>query len=138
MDCSFNPCANQPDLLIHLIQSVESTVNIKHLSIALALLIACMVGQSQAQDNPVPPPPSPLPVSNSASLSNYYQGPSLRQQQAMYEAEQRMLRMEWNRSIGYSPLRPSVNASYMTYGYQSFYAPQRGIMVNTGHRGWYW
>lgn len=105
---------------------------------AILLVVVCVLGQAQAQDGGTPAPVPDLPITNSTSGSQYYKLPSLAQQQAMYEAEQRIMRMEWNNWTGQSPLRPTMNASFMSYGFQSFYAPQRGILVNAGHRGWYW
>ncbi len=109
----------------------------KTLAKALLLLVVCFLGQANAQDGNTPAPAG-LPITNSTSASAYYKLPSLAQQQAMYEAEQRMLRMEWRNWTNQSPLRPTMNASFMTGGYQSYYAPQRGILVYSGHRGWYW
>lgn len=109
----------------------------KTLTKALLLLVVCVIGQASAQDGNNPAAAS-LPITNSNSAAAYYKLPSLAQQQAMHEAEQRMLRMEWRAWTNQSPLRPTMNASFMSGTYQSFYVPQRGILVNTGHRGWYW
>ncbi|MEZ6135493.1 MAG: hypothetical protein R3C53_11345 [Pirellulaceae bacterium] len=64
---------------------------------------------------------------------------SIAQQRAIFAANQRVLRMEFNNWIGYSPLRPNVNASYMSSGYPRYYIPSRGVFVSaTGGRAWYW
>ncbi|MFO0942842.1 MAG: hypothetical protein U0930_19060 [Pirellulales bacterium] len=108
----------------------------KSLTKALLLLVVCAIGQARAQDDNLNQPA--LPITNSNSAAAYYKLPSLAQQQAMHEAEQRMLRMEWRAWTNQSPLRPTMNASFMVGGYQTYYVPQRGILVNSGHRGWYW
>ena len=63
---------------------------------------------AQADDTVVPPP---LPLSSTSSLSGYegtvQQPLTIAQQRARYDADQRMLRMQWNKWIGYEPLRPS-------------------------------
>jgi hypothetical protein len=87
-------------------------------------------------------PEEPMPLSNAASADYYqYQAPqfTIAQQRAWFEAQQRMYRQEWYNWIGYSPLRPTVNASLMSNGYQRYFVPSRGVMINTGAtRSWYW
>lgn len=88
-----------------------------------------------------PTPNNPLPLSRTPS-SGYMLEPrpmSIPQQRAMFEADQRMLRMEWNKWIGYSPLRPNLNASYMSNGMQRYYIPSRGVIISAGNAyQWYW
>lgn len=61
------------------------------------------------------------------------------QQRARFEAEQRLYRAEWNNWIGYSPLRPSLNSSYMSNIAPRYFVPSRGILIRTGQPlWWYW
>ncbi len=82
---------------------------------------------------------SELPLSSS-NASSYVSAPlTFAQQTARFEAEQRMLRMEWNKWIAHSPLRPHMNSSYMSNGAPRFYLPSRGVIVSAGYaRTWYW
>jgi hypothetical protein len=100
----------------------------------------CIFGQADAQENPTAQPQPAMPVSNSPSAVYYQYKPlTFAQQRARFEAEQRMYRMEWNLWIGHSPLRPNSNASYMAASYyQNYYNADRGVLINTGTRGWYW
>lgn len=54
----------------------------------------------------------PLPLSTNGAPGRYDAGVSkpltIAQQRARYEADQRMLRMQWNKWIGYEPLRPAM------------------------------
>ena len=63
---------------------------------------------ASADDTVVPPP---LPLSSPASLGTYETAQSqpmtIAQQRARFEADQRIMRMQWNKWIGYEPLRPS-------------------------------
>ncbi len=104
-----------------------------------AMLMIGLASQASAQEDSATKA-EPLPISSSPSASSYAWKPmTFAQQRARFEAEQRALRMEWNNWIGYSPLRPSANASYMSNSYYSnYFSAQRGIMINTGRRGWYW
>lgn len=103
---------------------------------ALALLLAFAVqSQAAAQE---PATEKPLPLSNSPSVAQS-KPLTFAQQNARFAAEQRMLRMEWNNWIGYSPLRPNMNASYMSNGFQRYYIPARASIVSGGTtRSWYW
>lgn len=83
-----------------------------------------------------------LPISEVPSV-HYYQMQSqpltYAQQRARFESEQRLYRIEWNNWIGYSPSRPTLNASYMSGIAPRYYIPSRGILVHTGMgRSWYW
>lgn len=61
------------------------------------------------------------------------------QQRAKFQSDQRMLRLEFNNWVGYSPLRPNVNSSYMSSGYNRYYIPSRNVIVSAGNaRAWYW
>lgn len=108
--------------------------------IAVALLIAwaVLVTDSSAQQ-PVPMT-GQLPISESPSVQYYQVQPlTVAQQRARFEAEQRLYRMEWNNWTGYSPLRPTLNASYMSGIAPRYFVPSRGILIHTGqHRSWYW
>lgn len=103
---------------------------------ALAPSIAWSVAEVRAQE-PLPEPN--LPLSNTPSTA-YEPAPlTYAQQIARFESEQRILRLEWNKWIGYDPLRPSMNASYMSNGLRHYYIPARGWIVSTGPaRSWYW
>ncbi len=86
-----------------------------------------------------------LPQAEKLPLANSLYEPMLQQQlltipqqRAKFAADQRMLRMEWNNWIGYSPLRPNVNASYMSQGMPNYYIYSRGVIVNGNSRAWYW
>ena len=103
--------------------------------IAVAYFLLGVAGAAQAQQNG-----EMLPLSTSTSPSMQQEKPlTIAQQRARYAADQRMFRAEWNQWIGYEPLRPTVNASYMSNGVQRFYIPSRGVIVSTGvTRAWYW
>ena len=80
----------------------------------------------------------PLTTSPYASVPAY-KPLTIPQQRARFAAEQRMLRLEWNEWIGYSPLRPNMNASYLSNGMQRYYIPSRGVIVSAGRTSsWYW
>lgn len=85
-------------------------------------------------------PERALPLSLSTSPSDSApQRLTIAQQRAKFAADQRALRTEWNNWIGYSPLRPDRNASYMSNGVQRYYIPSRGVIVSSGmSRAWYW
>jgi hypothetical protein len=108
----------------------------------LASCLALSAGVTRADDTVVPPP---LPLSSPTSLSGYegtvQQPLTIAQQRARYEADQRMLRMQWNKWIGYEPLRPSqpnvlmnneMNPHYMQ---PVRYRPVWGVW-NYGSRIW--
>lgn len=113
---------------------------LKHLKVlALVAIALCVqfIVQSAAQAQE---PSRPLPLASSNSPSDEVAaGPSIIQQRAMFAAEQRMLRIEYNNWIGHSPLRPNMNSSYMSNGLQRYYIPSRGVIVSAGNaRSWYW
>ncbi len=113
--------------------------HLKKLFVAIAVGLIVMAANSVDAQEPAEASPSDrIPLSNSPS---YELPPPLTfaQQKARFQEEQRMLRMEWNKWIGYSPSRPNMNASYMSNGLQRYYIPSRGVIV-TGynHSGWYW
>lgn len=118
-------------------------MNIRIVLAACALWGACIFSQAQAQAQAQEDSLADiktLPMSNSPSSAYYQYKPlTFAQQQARFEAEQRAYRMEWNRWIGYSPLRPTTNASYMSGSYrQSYFSADRGVFINTGGRSWFW
>lgn len=113
---------------------------LKHLKVlALMACVFCVQvtvqATAQAQE-----PSRPLPLGTSGSPSDEVaKVPSVIQQRAMFAAEQRILRIEYNNWIGHSPLRPNMNASYMSNGMQRYYIPSRGAIVSAGNaRSWYW
>lgn len=106
-------------------------------ALAFALLMTVVIHSQAVAQEPVESAPMPLSSSNAAQ---YVSAPlSFAQQTARFEAEQRRMRMEWNKWIGHSPLRPHMNASYMSNGVQRFYIPSRAVIVSAGYsHGWYW
>lgn len=111
--------------------------------LSLCAAFICWQQPATAQEVVNPSPPAkPLPLSSpatSAYNSLSVQPLNIVQQRAMFEAEQRMLRTEWNKWIGHSPARPNLNASYMSNGRQLYFLPQRQQFVNAGAtRSWYW
>ncbi len=112
---------------------------LKSLMTALGLVIATAAGSMiQAQERIDQPM---LPLTNSSS-AKYVGGQPLTfaQQTARFEAEQRTMRLEWNKWIGHSPLRPAMNADlFMGDNSQRYYLPNRGIIVgNYRSTSWYW
>lgn len=108
-------------------------------------LLAIMASPARADDPPVPPVPSPLPLTTSSSLSGYDASIgkplTIAQQRARYEADQRMLRMQWNKWIGYEPLRPAMpNALTNNEINHHYFQPVRYRPVwtvwNYGSRPW--
>lgn len=85
-------------------------------------------------------PPEPvIPLTNSPSSEYMGQPLTYAQQIARFESDQRVLRLQWNQWIGYDPLRPTMNASYMSNGRQKYYIPSRSVIVSVGNsRAWYW
>ncbi|MGN6544111.1 MAG: hypothetical protein ACTHK7_03615 [Aureliella sp.] len=112
----------------------------------LAGLLAIAARPASADDPPMPPAaPSPLPLSTTSSLGSYEVTVSkpltIAQQRARYEADQRMLRMQWNKWIGYEPLRPSLPNPMMNNEMNPYYLqPVRYRPVwavwNYGSRPW--
>lgn len=78
--------------------------------IALSLAVGLLISSAACAEDPSNPPP--LPLSSPGSLGSYEvvapQPFTMAQQRARYDADQRMLRMQWNKWIGYEPLRPSM------------------------------
>lgn len=103
---------------------------------AIALAVA-FAATSVAQEPPAQPA-APLPLSSNPSA--YVSKPlTFAQQTARYEAEQRVLRIQWNKWIAHDPLRPTMNASYMSNGVNRYYLPSRGVITSVGSsRMWYW
>lgn len=80
-----------------------------------------------------------LPLSSSPSTEYTPKPLTYAQQMARFQAEQRMMRIQYNKWIAFDPLRPTMNASYMSNGVQRFYIPQRAAIVSAGQmRSWYW
>ncbi len=78
-----------------------------------------------------------LPMSNSTSVVAV-KPLTLAQQRARFAADQRVMRIEFNNAIGYSPLRPSVSAGYMSYVPNRYFIQSRQAIVTPGHYSWYW
>lgn len=123
---------------------------------AVALLLCLSSLSAKAQENPAQENFAPknlggasyansLPLS-SRSAAEYARYDSQRQetrelirQRVQFEAQQRVLREQWYQWIGYSPSRPTVNASYMSTSTQYYYIPTRGRIVSSGPaRALYW
>jgi len=81
-----------------------------------------------------------LPMTTSTSAAQYFPKPlTYPQQIARFEAEQRSMRMEHNRWIGFDPARPVTNSSYMYSGLYNFTPGSGGsIAYGSRHRlfGW--
>lgn len=108
---------------------------------SLACALAMATSTARADD----PAISPIPLSTTLSLGGYdatvSQPLTIAQQRARFDADQRMLRMQWNRWIGYEPLRPSspnvlmqneINPYYLQ---PARYRPVWGVL-NYGSRIW--
>ncbi len=110
----------------------------KSVSRALCLLIASLCAPALQAQEPLPEPT--IPLSNTSSNSYESEPPlTYAQQVARFESEQRILRMQFNKWIGHEPLRPAMNANYMSNGMQRYYLPSRGWIVTPGNvRTWYW
>lgn len=71
------------------------------------LALACLASPIRGDDTT-----KPLPLSTTASVGSYeatIEKPlTIAQQRARFDADQRMMRMQWNKWIGYEPLRPSM------------------------------
>jgi len=116
----------------------------------LAGVLALLASSARA-DDPLASEPlasqaaAPLPLSTTTSLGNYEvalpKPLTLAQQRARYEADQRMLRIQWNKWIGYEPLRPALpnaltNNEMNPYYFQPVrYRPVWGVW-NYGSRPW--
>lgn len=103
---------------------------------ALVALLSAAVSTGLQASEPTSPSDK-MSLSSSSSVGQ--QALTFPQQVARYEAQQRVMRMQWNANIGYSPLRPNMNASWMSNGVQVFYIPSRSVFVSTNSaRAWYW
>lgn len=120
----------------------------KPLSKLLAAVCSCclltIASTSFAQENlfrgePAARPDNALPLSDSSSLANQPRPLTYPQQVARFAAQQRVARIEFNRSIGYTPLRPTVNESVFAYSRSNYYMPATGGVYSPGYyAGWYW
>jgi hypothetical protein len=121
--------------------SSNITVEIRMTTIRLLLVIAVLVAiapvtlAQEAEDSA-----QKLPLSTANYDAAVRQEPlTIPQQRARFASDQRMMRLEFNNWIGYSPLRPNVNSSYMSAGYPRYYIPSRNVIVSTGPtRAWFW
>lgn len=102
-------------------------------AICCALLV--LAAPTIAQDNA--PESNSLPMTDSSSVVAV-KPLSLAQQRARYAADQRMIRIEFNNAIGYSPLRPTVSAGYMSYAPNRYFIHSRQAIVTPGSYSWYW
>ncbi len=96
-----------------------------------------MTSQTQAQQ---PETSDSLPMTTSTSAAQYFPKPlTYPQQIARFEAEQRAMRMEHNRWIGFDPARPATNASYMYSGLYNFNSGSSySIAYGSRHRFYGW
>jgi hypothetical protein len=111
----------------------------KILYLVLAVLLTpALVSFAQNADDEI----EKLPLAGAASRSSYETAAApltIAQQRAAYEANQRMYRTEWYNWAGHSPLRPHMNASYMSGGFQHYYHQPYPVVHRIGFaRGWYW
>ncbi len=81
-----------------------------------------------------------IPLSNTPSVADVSPRPmSFTQQQARYMAEQAMLRSEWYKWMGYSPLRPNTNSVYMNSGLYNFTPGMNyNVVYSSRHRFYGW
>ncbi|HBE66756.1 MAG TPA: hypothetical protein DDW52_01275 [Planctomycetaceae bacterium] len=119
--------------------------SISRCAAALTLLLLLNASTAIAQDDiargpfsPSDQPPSEtLPLTNSDSFSRPKEL-TYHQQMARYVAAQRLYRIEFNKSIGYSPLRPAMGGDYMHYSPRRYFIPARQTVVGPGMvGGWY-
>ncbi len=110
-------------------------VKISRLIAAVGCAVLAFSAPAIAQDNAAES--KSLPMSNSSSMIAV-KPLSLAQQRARYAADQRLLRIEFNNAIGYSPLRPSVSAGYMSYAPNRYFIHSRQTIVTPGSYSWYW
>lgn len=110
--------------------------SLKSLALSTAIVLVASVAQAQEFGEPAPPATPELTVSPSVEAPKPL---TFAQQNARFQAEQAMMRMQWNKWIGHDPARPFVNASFMSNGFQRYYIPSRGLIVTGGNvRTWYW
>jgi hypothetical protein len=108
-------------------------------NVLIILVVAALTAvtfQARAQE----PEKDVLPLTTSTSAAMYFPQPlTYPQQMARYEAEQRTMRMERNRWIGFDPARPITNSSYTYSGLYNF-NPGNSYLVAYGSRsrfyGW--
>ena len=81
-----------------------------------------------------------LPMTTSTSASMYFPKPlTYPQQLARYEAEQRAMRMSYNRWIGFDPARPATNSSWMYSGLYNFTpSVNYSVAYSSRHRFYGW
>ena len=109
------------------------------LLIVCGFLVAMQPNLVVAQEGQSLTKPLPLSSPSTAGYNQTAQAWSIIHERARVEAEGRLIRTEFNKWIGHSPARPSMNASYMTNGSPLYYIPARGQFVNAGlTRSWYW
>lgn len=117
---------------------------LKRVITCLACTLAMATSAAWADDPPISPI-SPIPLSTTLSLGGYDatvpQPLTIAQQRARFDADQRMLRMQWNKWIGYEPLRPSMPNAMMQNERNPYYLqpvryrPVWGVL-NYGSRIW--
>lgn len=97
-------------------------------SIALASLAApkSASGQNPVQAKPAPAPTFRVGTSGSDVAQSKMTAAEIRQARALYRAQQRVSRLEYNLWMGYEPLRPNWNSVPMMssrYGSRRVYVP---------------
>ncbi|GAB5405188.1 MAG: hypothetical protein Aurels2KO_34190 [Aureliella sp.] len=102
---------------------------------AVGCALVALAAQGIAQDTTNEQ--TSLPMTNSASVVAA-KPLTLAQQRARYAADQRVMRIEFNNAIGYSPLRPNLSAGYMGYVPNRYFIQTRQAIVTPGHYSWYW
>ncbi len=108
----------------------------------LAVLLAIAASPLRADD---PAPGQSLPLTTPGGIGSYEgtisQPLTIAQQRARFDADQRMLRMQYNKWIGYEPLRPAMpnaltnNEWNPHYMHPVRYRPVWGVW-NYGSRIW--
>jgi hypothetical protein len=118
------------------LRDVEKSM--KNLTLMLCLSGIAFIAQPLSAQEPQAD--TEIPLSNTPSTSYEAEPPlTYAQQIARFESEQRIMRMQFNKWIGYEPLRPAMNSSYMSNGLKRYYLPTRGWIVTPGYaNAWYW
>ncbi len=111
-------------------------------NIMLLLVVAALMSvpfQARAQQD-LEHEKDVLPLTTSTSAALYFPKPlTYPQQMARYEAEQRTMRMERNRWIGFDPARPVTNSSYTYSGLYNFNSGNSySVAFGSRHRFYGW
>ncbi len=111
------------------------------LAIACAVAIMAVASNCNAQEfggSDTSASDKPLSLTVSESVAATPKPLTYAQQRARFAEQQRLYRIEMRRMVGYSPLRPTVNASFQAYAPDRFYMPRRDVITMPGVSMWYW